>query len=239
MEPAGLVIGVAGIASAFTTCIDCFEYVQLGRQFGRDYGKCLLRLDAAKVRLSRWGEAMGLGPNLSVKQQFSTSDENIGVGHSLLEQILESFEDAERVSERFKKHTSVKHISQDELVVCNPDSDLNSDFQRLHLTMRQLASKRQNQTNVMKKAKWALYEKKRFDTMIEDICGFINELVDLFPAVQEDQRELCKAEVSAISKTEDLVLLHEVAGKDDKMLAAEVEKQRDDRGHTFNDWKAG
>lgn len=101
MEPAGFAIGVAGLAGAFTACVDCFEYVQLGRQFGQDYGKCLLRLDTANVRMSRWGEAMGLGPRPSLKQQISASDEEMRTAQSLLEQILEGFKDAEKISERF------------------------------------------------------------------------------------------------------------------------------------------
>ena len=65
LEPVGLKIGIAGLAGAFTACVDCFEYIQLGRQFGQDYGNCLLKLDVAKLRLSRWGVAMGLGPELT------------------------------------------------------------------------------------------------------------------------------------------------------------------------------
>ena len=67
MEPVGLGIGIAGLAGAFTACVDCFEYIQLGRQFGHDYGKCLLKLDVAKLRISRWGVAMGLGPEPHLK----------------------------------------------------------------------------------------------------------------------------------------------------------------------------
>lgn len=74
--------------------------------------------------------------------------------------------------------------------------------------------------------------------MIEDITGFIDQLVDLFPTVQEDLKALCRTELSTISTTQDLVLLDDVACKDDKILAAEVEKEIDSRGHTFNDWKA-
>ena len=37
MEPVGFAIGVAGLAGTFTACVDCFEYVQLGRKFGADY----------------------------------------------------------------------------------------------------------------------------------------------------------------------------------------------------------
>ncbi len=225
MEPAGLAIGVAGLTGVFTSCIDCFEYVQLGRQFGQDYGKCLLQLDTAKLRMSRWGAAIGLGPEMNLKQKISVSDKEFTLAQSLLEQILEGFMDAERISERFKKHTSMQNASSEELL-------------GLHVTMRELATKRQKGTSLRKKAAWALYEKKRFDGMIEDVTGFISELVDLFPATQEYQKALCKTEVSAIRETQSLSLLNDVACGDDRILAAEVQKEMEIRGHSVTDWKA-
>lgn len=107
MEPVGLGIGIAGLAGAFTACIDCFEYIQLGRQFGQDFGKCLLKLDTAKLRMSRWGVAIRLGSEPHLPPQLSVTEEEIILAKSLLEQILESFEDAERISARFKKYTSI------------------------------------------------------------------------------------------------------------------------------------
>ncbi|KAI4117564.1 MAG: hypothetical protein LQ338_007525 [Usnochroma carphineum] len=189
--------------------------------------------------MSRWGAAMGFGPKPNLQQQISASAEEIRVAESLLEQIMESFEDAEKISERFKKHTSMNTINSDELLVFNADNDLSSNFQRLHLTMRELANQRQKGTSIRKKAKWALYEKKRFDRMIEDVTGFTSQLVDLFPAVQEDQRVLCKNEVWAIPEAQDLKLLNDIACTGDEMLAVEVKKEMDSRGHSVTDWKAG
>lgn len=148
MESVGLGIGIAGLTGTLTACIDCFEYIQLGRQFGQDYGKCLLKLDTAKLRISRWGAAIGLGSEPSHKPRVSASDEEIRTAQSLLEQILESFEDAERISERLKKHTSMQDVSSNDLLVYNPSFDLDSDYQRLHLTMRELAVKRQKETSI-------------------------------------------------------------------------------------------
>ena len=238
MEPAGFAIGVAGLTSIFTACIDCIEYVQLGRQFGQDYGKCLLQLDTAQLRMSRWGAAIGLGPEMNLRQKISVSDKELTLAQSLLEQILESFMDAERISERFKKHTSMQNPSSEELLVYDTNTDLDLDYQRLHVTMRELAIKRQKGTSLRKKAAWALYEKKRFEGMIEDVTGFISELVDLFPATQEDQKALCKTEVSAIRETQILSLLNDVACGDDRILAAEVKKEMVSRGHSVTDWKA-
>lgn len=238
MEPVGLGIGIAGLAGAFTACIDCFEYIQLGRQFGQDYGKCLLKLDTAKLRMSRWGVAMGLGPEPHVTPQISVSDEEMRLAQGLLEQILESFEDAERISERFKKRTSMQNPNSNELLVYNATSDMDSGYQRLHLTMRELAHKRQRGTSIRKKTAWALYEKKRFEGMIEDVTSFISRLVDLFPATQDNQRALCATEVSAISQSQDLALLNDVAHEDDQMFSAEITKELEKRGHNVTDWKA-
>ena len=238
MEPVGFTIGVAGLAGAFTACVDCFEYIQLGRQFGRDYGKCLLKLDAAKVRMSRWGAAVGLGPEPYLKRQISASDKELGLAQNLLEQIMESFKDAEGISERFKKHSIIQKTRTDDLLVYDANSDLDPSYQRLHLTMRELANQRQRGTSIRKKTSWALYEKKRFDTMIEDITRFVGELVELFPAIREDQRALCKAEASAIRETQGLTLLNTIVSEDDNLLAAEVKKEMNSRGSYFADWKA-
>ncbi|OCK96967.1 uncharacterized protein K441DRAFT_549827 [Cenococcum geophilum 1.58] len=64
MEPAGLTAGILGLAGLFNNAVDCFEYVQLGREFGRDYQTNLLKLDDARLRLSRWGQSMGLSGEL-------------------------------------------------------------------------------------------------------------------------------------------------------------------------------
>lgn len=37
MEAAGLAIGVVGIASLFTTCIEAFDIVVRAREFGREF----------------------------------------------------------------------------------------------------------------------------------------------------------------------------------------------------------
>ncbi|KAJ5250504.1 hypothetical protein N7489_000914 [Penicillium chrysogenum] len=59
-EAAGFAIGVVSLATTFDNFIGCFEYIHLGKAFGADFQDCLLRLDNARLRLSRWGEAVGL-----------------------------------------------------------------------------------------------------------------------------------------------------------------------------------
>lgn len=56
-DPFSATLAVAGLAGLFTACVDRFEYLQLGHQFGKSYQRSLLKLDIAKLRLSRWARA--------------------------------------------------------------------------------------------------------------------------------------------------------------------------------------
>ena len=243
MEPAGLAIGVAGLASLFSACVDCFEYIQLGRQFGHDYGKCLLKLDAARLQLSRWGAAIGLRtvePALQTQQVAYNSSQEMRLAQNLLRQIWDTFEDAERISARYMGYVSVNSTdSPTDRVVYDADTaDINPEYRRVHLTMRELAQRRQKAISVRKKAMWALYDKRRFDRMIEDVTGFISQLVNLFPAAQDDQRALCKLEVAAFPRAQDLALLNDIAHGDDQILSGEIRREMESRGLVVTDWVA-
>jgi hypothetical protein len=56
-EAAGLVFAVLG---AFNDAVQCFEYIQLARNFDRDFQTATLKLAISKLRLSRWGQSVGL-----------------------------------------------------------------------------------------------------------------------------------------------------------------------------------
>jgi hypothetical protein len=53
MEPVGLTVGVIALAGLFNNAVDSFEYIQLRRNFGEDFQTSLLKLDNARLRLSR------------------------------------------------------------------------------------------------------------------------------------------------------------------------------------------
>ncbi|MCJ1414079.1 hypothetical protein MMC32_000404 [Xylographa parallela] len=179
--------------------------------------------------------AVGLGPELHLKLQISASDEDIRLAQSLLEQILETFKDAERISERFKKHTTIQNPRSGDLIVYNATSNMDSDYRRLHLTIRELALKRQKETSIFTKAAWALYEKKRFEGIITDVNDLATQLMDLFTAAQDDRRALCTTEVSAINRSQDLALLQNAVDEEDQMFSNEIKKELERRGHNVTD----
>ncbi|RKK30545.1 hypothetical protein BFJ66_g16269, partial [Fusarium oxysporum f. sp. cepae] len=60
METAGLVIGVAGLAGLFTSCIEALDKIQSYRTFGTDSHVLNTRFKAARARFERWGPGVGI-----------------------------------------------------------------------------------------------------------------------------------------------------------------------------------
>ncbi|KAL8823652.1 MAG: hypothetical protein Q9191_005666 [Dirinaria sp. TL-2023a] len=237
MEPAGLTVGVLTVAGLFNNAVDCFEYVQIGRSFGQRYQNGLLKLDGARLRLSRWGQSVGLSGELEDTQslpQVLGSAQSVTKAEEILGQILELFADAEGISTKFKTRAG---RSKQESLVHDNQTDLEPTALSLHNRMRDLSIKRQNQTGLRQKAKWALYEEKHFKRLIEDITSLVNDLIELFPAAQESQKKLCNAEVAQVADMngiEALSMLEGAAKSQDKLLEEAVVKAMGQKAPTPN-----
>jgi Prion-inhibition and propagation len=222
MEPAGLTVGVVALAGLFNNAVDCFEYIQLGRNFGKDFQTSLLKLDNARLRLSRWGEAARLNGDVADVQSLeltALSPEDIPKAEGLLGHILDLFTDAEKVSGNFKSQAVTGDSG---LMVLDVHADLDAAHRTLHDQMRGLSIRRQNKTSLQQKAKWALYEKKHLERLISDVIELVNDLVETFPAIQQAQRELCKIEVSDIGTNGSLPILEGITASQDKELHAAI-----------------
>ncbi|RYC82128.1 hypothetical protein BFJ63_vAg14989 [Fusarium oxysporum f. sp. narcissi] len=60
METVGLVIGVAGLAGLFTSCVEALDKIQSYRTFGTDSHVLNTRFKAARARFERWGPGVGI-----------------------------------------------------------------------------------------------------------------------------------------------------------------------------------
>ncbi|KAF2647277.1 hypothetical protein K491DRAFT_699732 [Lophiostoma macrostomum CBS 122681] len=226
-ETAGLVIGAISLTTIFTTCVDCFEYVQLGRNFGKDYQRALLKLDIAKLRLSRWADATDESRN-QYRVSASTPAEAEKV-KEILREIVACFADAEKVSQRLTTKSS-----STELQFYNINTDLEPSLQTVHDKMRDLALKRQRRSTVRQKTAWAVYEKKYFDRLISDVSELVDGLVQLFPATQQRQSELVVEEVHEIESQPALAEIEAAAEDVDSLLVSSVQRALAAQGsHSF------
>ncbi|KAF9730016.1 hypothetical protein PMIN06_012947 [Paraphaeosphaeria minitans] len=233
-EAAGLVAGVVALAGLFNNTVECFEFVQLGRSFGKSFQTSQLKLDNARLRLSRWGKSLGLDDDVrdtvSLQGHFG-SVANVKHAAALLGQIEELFAEAEGVSNKYRSRKEPQGVS---LVVYDPQTDLDPAMAKLHEKLRQLAIERQNRAGLRQKAKWALYQEKQFRRLIEDITELVNDLDGLFPATQQSQRDLCDIEVSAIGEGESISALREIAASQDKLLEQAITKAAESVGQSHH-----
>jgi hypothetical protein len=224
MEPVGFAVGVIALAGLFNNAVDCFEYVQLGRNFSSKFQTNIIRLDNARLRLSRWGQAVGVGSDLAEIRSLDSatlSQEDIKRAEEMLGQIQKLFADAEGISTSLKAKANSGDSSLD---VLDTRKELDALGTSLHEKMRALSIKRQDKTSLTKKVKWALYKEKDFNRLLEDVIELVDDLVGLFPAARPVQLQLCDSEIREIDKENLLVLQQSAAAIKDKDLEAVISR---------------
>ncbi|KAL4951566.1 prion-inhibition and propagation-domain-containing protein [Aspergillus filifer] len=206
----------------FNDAVQSFEYIQMGSNFGTSFQTSLLKLDVVRLRLTRWGQSVGLASindgDLEQLQMTKLTPEDREQVQDLLGQILELFAEAEAASKRLRRRNP-------SVLALDPAEELDSVSALLHKNMEGLAKKRQGKSKLERDQVTILYEEKNFARLIEDISELVDGLVDLFPGIQEEQRKLCEEEVSGLKSNESaLSLLKEVAAGQDKLLSDTVVK---------------
>jgi hypothetical protein len=68
MEVAGLVVGVAGLAELFSTCLDALEKTQQYRNSATDMHHLETQFQAEKLRFQQWGHDIGLKRGETLKE---------------------------------------------------------------------------------------------------------------------------------------------------------------------------
>ncbi len=213
----GTVAGALSVAALFSSCVSCFEYIQLGRQFRSDFGRCQLKLDIAAVRLARWGQAVAINED----PRFATTptvDKDAQQAFAILEEIAALFATLQKKSKRYE--LGAKH---GDLVVLG-NEDMPPVAQRLHGRFEAIALQRQKQTSLIMKATWALYDGKSFDKLVGEIKGFIEDLENLYP-VEAACRQLARMEVEEVDDEPSLLALQDAAANVDDVLSETIEEK--------------
>jgi hypothetical protein len=220
MEPVSLAISIASLAPLLQTALDCFQYIRLSKSFGKDFETCCLRLDSIQLRLSRWGQATGLGSDTArivTLENSSIAEENKKAIKTRLGQIISLFEDVEKVS-RSLSTTNGEQNDSEELATMAESST------SIHHRVLEICHRRQKQTSQGKKTKWALYKREHLNALINNLQILVNDLIELFPAVIRKQKDLCDEEADELREEADLPLLQKVAEEQDLPLAEAIDR---------------
>jgi len=231
MDPAGFAIGVVGLFSIFSTCMQCFEYVQCGKGFGKDYESAILKLDVSRLRLARWAELVGLhDPSRARELQSNLTKWETEIAEDLLGAIIEAFESVEKESKRYERMLKRAASNDDHgvdnalAVMDSEDENLSMALKRMHLRTKKMINLRNATTSTVKKVKWALYDKKKFDELVLKIKGSTDDLIQNFPQTRPMQQTLARQQVDEIAQDTEERLMLQIASEDtDSLLGDAVE----------------
>lgn len=232
-EVAGLVIGGVGLAALFSTCMETFEYVESGSNYGKAYQKSALRLTLLRLRLSRWGETVKFidEPTGGRYEELPVaSDKDSKKVNWLLGEIHASLEDAERAAKRYECE--------------QPAADGDTRVAAITEKVRTMAIRRQKSSSFVQKARWALHDEKKFGKVIGELSEFITNLTELFPATKPIQEQLASADAAEVISPSEIKDPSEVVGiayvdeatteVDPMLKQAMQEKMPAERRHAFN-----
>ncbi|KAF4333465.1 HETS protein [Fusarium beomiforme] len=207
-EVFGVVAGAISIAALFNNCIDCFDYIQIARDFGQDFPTYQLRLDIAKCRLTRWGAAIDINND----PRFASVDPTVSLAQDTLRAIVERLETAYKASLLYQM-TSKEHD-----MTIGTEKDLDIVSKRLHNRFRGLTAQRINRVGLIKKAYWAVYDKKNMGKMIDDIFELMNDLEKVFPATNQATNQVVQMEVDEVDDQQELKMIQDAAKDLDPIL---------------------
>lgn len=209
-ESVGLAAGVFALVGLFNNAVDCFNYIQAGRDLGAKYVTYQIKLSNAQLRFTRWGEAVGLPCDSEGESQLDQDalarnfDEvKVSKAQTRISHIIQLFAEAEDVSRKYKSQDS------------GPDAGACSDADRkaieLEQQVRNMSLERKSKNNSLQKVAWTLHRRKAIKTLLNDIAGEVKNLEELFPAAETIRQQLADREVDSLSTSTQLALLKEAA----------------------------
>ncbi|KAL5092834.1 hypothetical protein Trisim1_000569 [Trichoderma cf. simile WF8] len=217
-----VVNGALSAVVLFNNCVDTFGYIKLGLKFGEDYQRYQLKLDVAETRLGRWGEAVGVNSDERFASA-SPTDEAVKNALEILMDLKTCFEVAQNKSRRYAGNADEKEPTVHDI------NDMNPTFQQLHNRSKDIARRRQKGISIVKKTAWALYDRKSFDNIVNQIVSWVDELEKLFPTEVACQKFI-KMEINEVNDEPSLTALKDAAHGIDPALEHTVKHKVDSIG---------
>ena len=204
MEVAGLAVSAVALATLFTTCLDCWDLIKLGRGKDRDYQILQAGLDAQRVRFVLWGHSHGLHQsqcdfkNPKIRQTASNT----------MRIIIQLFQESDELSSRYglTKESSTKPDFKSKSTN-GEDNSLRKVFRRTQLKMRE---RRQAPDCPADKWFWVISDRKRFEELVNHLRSLITDLESITETASAGaiRKQMVGNQMEAMSE-EDLFIVKE------------------------------
>ncbi|KAI4232849.1 MAG: hypothetical protein LQ349_004749 [Xanthoria aureola] len=213
MEPVSLSIGAVGLMALLTTCVECFEYVDAAKTYGRNLELLTTKFAVEKARLLIWGESVGISSTNPTANNRVESPHVRPIVERILNCIRMLFEDTNALTVRYGLKYTDNEAPSSALLLAGPvDSPgLPLRLKASYVRFKSRIKLNHKQTSTTKKAKWAIRDEKKFTSLVEAIHQCIDGLENLTNSAEiaTKRAALIKEELSTVVDHEDLRLIAE------------------------------
>jgi len=191
IDPAGLTLGIAGL---FSTVVEVIDRISAAKSYGDDYQLFVTKVATERLRLSRWGQAVGLARDgVSFQQHDSRIQQHeilqdLEVRNAVTELLawaVRYFEDAEGVLKRntARKRGFITFLPGRNALALSTAGLTVSAFKYPRTRARTF----QKEASALGKMKWALSGKRKSEKILQGLSWFVDKLHELVPtsAIQQ------------------------------------------------------
>lgn len=164
MDPVSFAVGIIGLAGLFSTCLDVVERFDSFKEFGIESRSISAQFEAQKLRLQRWGQAVGLQGDILMEKHSKLLDDPRT--YSIVEKLLSAIQGV------------CTHADDLSLAPISPIEHRQSF--RDHLWPRQVRSAAPHESK-REKISWALRKKAKKMAQVGQFCSLVDNLHNLVP----------------------------------------------------------
>ncbi|KAI8625427.1 prion-inhibition and propagation-domain-containing protein [Xylariaceae sp. FL1651] len=205
LEIPAFIIGVAGL---FSSCVDAFSYFKLAQHANKEVEVVLLKLDIEKARLLIWGDNVGIYS--AGHQHPRLRDEaRVELIQRILSQIESLLTDSEKLRASFGVRTldnpfgrAVDYVSSKSLAVFGTSA---SRFWSRNAS--RLAA--ETHGTRLARTKWAIYEREKFQSLVNELSHFVDRLFELCAVALEVQDRIIIEDIESILDISCLEIIEE------------------------------
>lgn len=205
VEPISLSIG---IASLFSTCVECFDYFKAAQSLAEDLKILLVKLDIEKTRLLIWGNAVGI---LKVDENARAAGLRDPVKVEVIEKCLHQVKELFLGTDKLQKTYGLKPATIDEgkrdpradPLSRNSMNDFNTSYKRFWFPNKGFPGR----PSLVSKTKWAIHDKAKFEDLRTNLKEFVDGLYHVLPISKETQDRTIQGDICSILDLDRLKLV--------------------------------
>ncbi len=200
MVPVESISFSVGVATLFTTCVECFKYFKAGQAQRADDELLELEFDLIKSRMLIWGNAIGIG---NVVEDAATTEDNTSQPTSLLVRSLNAIksllEDCKTLQNKYGlgevPGTTQSPASIRDLPSFRPLNLFRTS--RLYIRLR---GRKPNttSTNLASRTVWAIFDKEKFEGLVAHLKELVDGLERVYPILVAARDQTFQSSVTTI-----------------------------------------